>query len=81
VNGVAIGIVDGNAPLMRTSCRPGDLLYTTGSLGRGNAYALSRLLTGDASLEYLPHARLHEGSCLTSIASAAMDTRTGSWRR
>jgi thiamine-monophosphate kinase len=76
LTGCAIGMVAGR-PLRRTGIMPGDVLYSTGPLGAGNAFALARLL-GDAEVPpYRPVARLREGRILSGIASACMDSSDG----
>ena len=42
LTGTALGICREGAYLSRVGCKPGDLLYTTGPLGGGNAFALHR---------------------------------------
>lgn len=84
----ALGIVDAAPPLTRRGCGPGDLLFASGPLGLGAAFALLQLLdrpdpSREASplvsrtLEFLPRARLREGQTLGSVASACMDTSDG----
>jgi thiamine-monophosphate kinase len=78
LTGCAVGTVEANRRLSRIGCRPGDLLFASGPLGKGNAYAASRLLQQrPASLTYQPRARLAEGEALAGIATACMDTSDG----
>ena len=76
----AIGTVEGDPPLTRLGCRPGDRLFASGLLGLGGAYALA-LLSGDAatakSLGYRPQPRLTVGRLLRRFASCCMDTSDG----
>lgn len=86
VCGTAIGHCPQALYLTRRGCQPGDLLYATGQLGLGNAFALSSLLPGapgapDAGcipgIRYRPHARLIEGQCLVGLATSCIDTSDG----
>lgn len=81
LGGCALGILGSEKGLSRTGSKPGDLLYSTGFLGAGNAFALSRLLKigtdSSGGISYQPRARLHEGRSLCGIASACMDTSDG----
>jgi thiamine-monophosphate kinase len=91
IGATAIGLIETGAPLTRRGCEPGDVLYASGPLGLGTAFALLQLLSGGAatsppatngdsplaSLEFLPQPRLTEGRILGSIASACMDTSDG----
>lgn len=77
----AVGIVDGKAPLTRRGACPGDLLFASGPVGLGSAFAFAALL-GEAPLEaaqipFQPIARIGEGQSLIGLASACMDTSDG----
>lgn len=75
----AIGIVTGE-PMTRRGVEPGDILYASGRLGRGNGFALCALGNGaDTPFPggYYPRACLREGSLLRGFASACMDTSDG----
>jgi len=63
--------------LTRSGARPGDLLYSSGQLGGGNAYALAKLRRFDVLPSFMPIARLREGQSLTTLATACMDTSDG----
>jgi thiamine-monophosphate kinase len=43
--GTAIGIIKNENTLSRVGCKPGDILYSSGKLGSGNAYAISKLIS------------------------------------
>jgi thiamine-monophosphate kinase len=78
LGGCAIGRVSRPTLLTRMGCHAGDLLYASGVLGGGNAFALAKLLDrSGARFSYLPCARLKEGRSLRGIASACMDTSDG----
>jgi thiamine-monophosphate kinase len=74
----AVGLIPGR-PLTRCGARPGDLVFASGPLGGGGAYALERLAAPHAlaSIPFQPRARLHEGALLREVASACMDTSDG----
>lgn len=78
ITGTAIGLVPGIATMRRIGCKPGDLLFCTGKLGAGNAFAAERMcgINRDGNT-FLPMARLREGACVRSFASACMDTSDG----
>ena len=77
LTGCAVGTVEGNRFLSRVGARPGDLLYSSGPLGTGNAYALSRFVTPGARYPFAPHARVREGQIIRGLAGACMDTSDG----
>ncbi len=72
----AIGLIDGGRPITRRGAEPGDLLFVSGPLGAGSAFALQRLVQGIAG-HYRPAARLSEGRLVRRFASCAMDTSDG----
>ena len=77
LTGCAVGIAANN-PLRRVGMSPGDVLYSTGPMGAGNAFALLRLLgDGATSPPFRPIARLAEGKLLSGFASACMDSSDG----
>ena len=78
LTGTALGTFPGGKYLTRTGCRPGDLLYASGKLGKGNAYAISQFLNaGKGGIDYLPAARLNESNVIRKFAGACMDTSDG----
>jgi thiamine-monophosphate kinase len=78
LSGCALGRVRRGAALMRTGCQAGDVLYATGPLGTGNAYALGLLEPHLRSrITYLPQPRLQQGIALREFATACMDTSDG----
>lgn len=80
LTGTAIGLTDGGRPLNRLGCEPGDHLFVSGNLGRGNGYALSVLGKGlhdHIPDGYRPEARIREGRLLPGLASSCMDTSDG----
>lgn len=81
MTGTALGIVREERTLQRIGAMVGDILYVTGPLGRGNAFAAQQLLLGLDSaapvLHFRPSAKLREGRILALFASACMDTSDG----
>jgi thiamine-monophosphate kinase len=76
--GTAVGLISGGRPLTRLGIRPGDLIFATGKLGRGNAFAAQQLgVSMESSFTYRPVARLREGVALRRFATACMDTSDG----
>jgi thiamine-monophosphate kinase len=78
MTGCAVGTVPCDDYFTRLGCKPGDLLFASGPLGQGNAYAIQKLLSsGPTSIQYMPSARLREGKLLRGLANACMDTSDG----
>jgi thiamine-monophosphate kinase len=77
LTGTALGCVRSGPIVTRIGAEPGDLLYTTGPLGAGNAYAAGVLGLTSRSASYLPEARLRQGQLARQFASSAMDTSDG----
>jgi thiamine-monophosphate kinase len=78
LTGCAIGRSSDNIYLKRTGCGKSDILYSTGKLGKGNAYAITKLINKNASpFTYLPAARLKEAAVIKKYASCCMDTSDG----
>ena len=78
LNGCAAGFTDKERTLSRIGCNPGDLLYSTGRPGAGNAFALAHFAFKDGPpFSYKPMARLNEGRTVAGFASACMDTSDG----
>jgi thiamine-monophosphate kinase len=78
LTGCALGRVPRNKILKRTGCSAGDILFSTGKLGRGNAYALSKFFPNCVNeFNYLPAAKLKEALIIREYASACIDTSDG----
>ncbi len=80
----ALGFVPGGPLLTRCGCRPGDLLFASGPLGLGAAFALAALDLGvlgareaDPKIDFRPTPRLRLGAGLRGIASCCIDTSDG----
>jgi len=78
LTGTAIGIIQKEKPITRLGCKPGDILFSSGKLGNGNAYAISKLISETNSFnKYKPLARIKESSMICKYASCCMDTSDG----
>jgi thiamine-monophosphate kinase len=74
----ALGLLPEGTALSRTQCAEGDLLYASGRVGDGNAFAASRLIANPPlPCTYRPVARLREGSLVRRFASCCMDSSDG----
>ncbi|HSQ77065.1 MAG TPA: thiamine-phosphate kinase [Bacteroidota bacterium] len=78
IAGTAVGILSHGRPLTRIGIRPDDLIFSTGPLGAGNAFAAAALAeVQGASAQYRPVARLRHGVAIRPNAGACMDTSDG----
>lgn len=78
LTGCAIGVLQGKKFFSRIGCRPGDIVYSTGKLGKGNGFALQKFnQLKDSMINYKPVARLTEGKSLLEVANCCMDTSDG----
>ncbi len=83
--GTAIGTLPWGKNLSRRGCKPGDFLFASNPIGRGNAFALVTLSESlgiaacpqpEASV-FKPSARLKEGKLIRDFATSCMDTSDG----
>jgi thiamine-monophosphate kinase len=78
LTGTAIGIINNEKILSRVGCNVGDTLFSSGKLGIGNAYAISKLISDtDLLIKYKPAARIKECGLISKYASSCMDTSDG----
>lgn len=77
ISATAIGITKNKKFNTRIGCKPGDVLYATGKLGIGNAFALTQLAETEFQIEYKPVAKLKAGKAIWGIASCCIDTSDG----
>ncbi len=78
LTGTAIGIINKEKPLTRLGCKPGDILFSSGKLGSGNAYAISKLVSQTHSfINYKPFAQIKNCNVISKYASCCMDTSDG----
>lgn len=77
LTGTAIGIINEKI-LSRGGCKVGDILYSSGKLGIGNAYAISKLISKtNFRVNYKPIAQINFCNIISKYASACMDTSDG----
>jgi len=78
LTGCALGRSPDNKYLTRKGCKAGDILYATNKAGRGNAYAVTKLMgNGSSGIQYYPSARLKEAAVIRKFASCCMDSSDG----
>ncbi|MEW6607884.1 MAG: thiamine-phosphate kinase [bacterium] len=79
LTGCAIGLVPKNKVMRRYGCKSGDIVFTTGGMGIGNALAMQKITHLADSLEsdYRPVARLKESQLIREYASSCMDSSDG----
>jgi thiamine-monophosphate kinase len=78
LTGCAAGIIDGEPVITRTGIETNDLVYTSGYLGSGNSFALTKLFQiKNTDFDYKPFAKLTEGQLIRKWATACMDTSDG----
>lgn len=77
VSATAVASIKSHRPLLRCGVKGGDYLYSTASLGSGNAYAYYRLFDSSIEIDYQPIARLAESKLIAKYASACIDTSDG----
>lgn len=75
----SFGMVDVRYLNTRKGCQAGDLLYSSGSLGIGNAFAYVQLIEPATPIPYQPKARLKEGQIINRFASCCIDTSDGAF--
>ncbi len=73
----AAATIDKGKPMMRSGARVGDILYSTGKPGLGNAFAFNRFFIKQTDIVYLPKARLKESNVIKKFATACIDTSDG----
>ena len=77
ITGTAVGILD-NKFISRIGCQPGDIIYSTNFLGRGNAFAVSRFFNqGNCNFKFLPQSGINYCRLIKDYTSACMDTSDG----
>ena len=78
LTGTAIGIIKNENTLSRVGCKPVDIIYSSGKLGIGNAFAISKLVSQTHSyINYKPFAQIKNCSVINKYASCCMDTSDG----
>ena len=76
--GVAVGKIDDGKVITRKGCKLGDILFTSGKMGQGSAFAFERLLkTENASVPFQPKSNLKKGEIIRRFGSCCMDSSDG----
>ncbi len=75
--GTAIGLIKTGPIISRKGAKPGDLLYVSGKMGMGSAFAFSVLMGGQSQFGYKPTPKLKEGMLVRQFGSSCMDTSDG----
>ena len=73
----AIGILPENRYLSRIGCRPNELLYASGRLGAGNAFAFAQLQGLVSNGEFKPQPHFKQAKVIRQFATCCMDTSDG----
>ena len=78
LTGTAIGIINKEKTLTRLGCNPKDILFSSGKLGSGNAYAISKLISQtDSLINNKPIAQIKNSTVISKYASCCMDSSDG----
>lgn len=79
MGGTAFGLIPATGPIIsRKGAQVGDVLYCSGPMGLGSAYAFERLLAGgQTAIRYRPMPRLAEGNLVRQFGSTCIDTSDG----
>lgn len=75
IGSTGVGICKNNH-IKRVGCKPSDVVYTSGKMGLGSAYAYCKYFNKESIL-FLPKAQLQFGQFLTKYASSCIDTSDG----
>jgi thiamine-monophosphate kinase len=79
IGATAAGIITDGIIITRKGCSAGDILFASGRLGAGNAFAFSAFLAGNGKslLPFNPVNRTKEGMIIRKHGSCCMDTSDG----
>lgn len=80
MGGTAFGLIPAGGPVIsRKGSQPGDMLFCSGPMGLGSAYAFEMLLSesGQTAISYRPAPRLAEGNLVRQFGSTCIDTSDG----
>ncbi|MDP2039467.1 MAG: thiamine-phosphate kinase [Ignavibacteria bacterium] len=75
MSATAIGVLKNEKPIMRSGCSVGDLIYASGKLGNGNAFAFTKFSGGNS--QFKPQAKVDVAKILLKYATSCMDTSDG----
>lgn len=71
----AVGMIPKGRVISRKGIQTGDLLFVSGKMGLGGAFAFEKLfMGGNSDIIYQPKARLKEGQIIKEFGSACIDT-------
>lgn len=74
IGATAIGIIHEGKIITRRGCKDGDVLFTSGKLGAGNAFAFLKIMAGKSPFLFNPPIRTKEGMLVRKYGSCCMDT-------
>lgn len=77
IGATAIGMIRNGKIITRKGCKDGDILFTSGKLGAGNAFAFLKIMTGKIPFPFNPPIRTKEGILVRKYGSCCMDTSDG----
>ncbi|HET9477322.1 MAG TPA: thiamine-phosphate kinase [Dehalococcoidia bacterium] len=81
MGGTAVGLIEGEPPLTRIGCVPGDYVMGSGPFGSGAGLAFVRFVLhrrgAGVAFWFQPEPRMREGRLLRRFASSCMDTSDG----
>lgn len=80
MGGTALGLIPAGEPVIsRKGTKPGDVLFCSGPMGLGSAYAFEMLFSesGKTNIQYRPVPRLAEGQMIRQNGSTCIDTSDG----
>ncbi len=77
--GTAIGLIKGDAIISRKGCKNGDILFASGKMGQGSAFAFEKTFPKkhNTSVAFQPQAKLDEGEIIRAFGSSCIDTSDG----
>jgi thiamine-monophosphate kinase len=77
LTGCALGKSIDKKYLKRKGCKPGDIIYSTGKGGRGNAFAITKFIKSKNHIDYFPEARIKESTVIRLYSECCIDTSDG----
>jgi len=73
----AIGLINDDIVVTRKGCDKEDIVYISGYVGRGSAYALTKIYETGKNIKYMPESRIEHGKIMRKYATCCMDTSDG----
>lgn len=77
MGGTGIGWINEGPVITRKGAQPGDILFVSGGMGTGSAFAFQVLMDGDETIHYWPLPRLKEGVLVRHFGSSCIDSSDG----